>query len=98
MRKNKSKKPGQEIIAEVLPNVLDRRGSGMLAVGIVRQAMKEWKEAKAMLKKVPDDMDSLEIIREVEIFFRSPWYRTLREFAPDVLPKNMTEKLKEIDV
>ncbi len=80
-----------------LPDTLNRKGSAMLAAAIVRQALKEWKEAMDVLKKVPEDSKAWDTIRDVEDFFHSEWYRTLRELAPDVIPVNMIKKLKEVE-
>ena len=77
-----------------LPDPLHRKGCSMLAVGIVRQAIKDWQDAKEMLRKVPDHEPSQEMVLETERFFRSNWFQEIRECAPDVIPVDMMEVLK----
>ncbi len=72
---------------------LDRRGTSLIAAAIVHQAIKDWRNAKETLQKVPGYVDALETVRETERFFRSDWYQTLREFAPDVIPVDIMEVL-----
>lgn len=74
---------------------MTRNGTSLLATAIVNCAVKDWKDAKAMLMKVPTDRKSLEKIEEIERFFRSKWYQTLREFAPDVIPEDMMRRLEK---
>lgn len=78
----------------ILPKQLNRKGSAMLAVGIVRQAVKDYKDAVKMLKKVPDHFESRCMKVECEIFFCSEWFQKLREFAPDVIPVDIMEVLE----
>lgn len=66
---------------------------GVLAAAIVHQAVKDWRDAKEMLIKAPEYEDALETVRETERFFRSDWYQTLQELAPDVIPVDMLEVL-----
>lgn len=87
-------KPGA---GSTLPDKLHRKGAAMLASAVVRQALKEWMAAMEVLKKVPEDNRAWDTVKEVEDFFRSDWYRTLKELSPDTLPVNMIEKLKEMD-
>ena len=74
------------------------RPYGVLAAAIVHQAVKEWKDAMQVLKVVPEDEQSWQIVGEVERFFRSSWYQTLRLMTPETLPKNMIKKLKEMTI
>lgn len=83
----------KEDIAFVLPDPLHRKGCSLLAVGIVRQAIKDRQDAKEMLKKVPDHEPSQEMVLETERFFRSNWFQDIREFAPDVIPVDIMEVL-----
>ncbi len=72
---------------------MDRKGTALIAAAIVHQAIKDWKNAKEILQKEPGYVDALETVRETESFFRSDWYQTLREFAPDVIPVDIMEIL-----
>ena len=76
-----------------LPPQLHRTGCALLASGIVRQAVKDWKDAKEMLSKIPDHEPSLDVIRETESFFRSDWFQAIREFAPNVIQVDILEVL-----
>ena len=78
-----------------LPKQLNRKGSAMLAVGIVRQAVKDYKDAIKMLKKVPDHFESRCMKVECEIFFCGEWFQKLREFAPDVIPADLMRRLEK---
>lgn len=73
---------------------MNKRGTRLLASAIVNRAVQDWKDAKAMLIKIPDHVDSLRMIEETERFFTSEWYLFLRELAPDVIPENMIRRLK----
>ena len=77
-----------------MTDILNEKGVASLATSIVRQAVKEWKEAMIVLQKIPEDERARETVRDVESFFHSNWYQILREFAPDVIPVDITEKLK----
>ncbi len=73
----------------------NERSTALLASAIVNRAVHDWKDAKAMLKKVPTDKKALETIEETERFFKSKWYQLLREFAPDVIPKDIMRRLEK---
>ena len=60
-----------------------RRGYAMLAVAIVNQAARDWIDGDDGTKD------------ECERFFRSDWYRELRELAPDVVPEDMMGRLTD---
>ena len=81
-----------------LPPKLHKKGSSLLASGIVKQAVKEWVDAQKMLKKYPEDEKSYEVAREIESFFRSSWYTVLQQLAPEVAPPDMISKLKEMEI
>jgi len=78
-----------------LPEQLNRKGSAMLAVGIVKQAVKDYKDAVKMHEKVPDHFESRCKKVECEIFFCSEWFQKLREFAPDVIPADVMRRLEK---
>lgn len=79
----------------VLPDPLDRTGCALLAAGIVRQAVKDWKDADEILQRHPNYADAQEMRLGCEIFFASDWYQELREFAPDAIPVDMLRRLKD---
>lgn len=66
----------------------------MLAAAIVNRAVQDWRDAKDMLEKYPDDVNALEMEYDCELFFGSEWYQFLREFAPDVIPEDMMRRLE----
>lgn len=71
------------------------RPYGELAAAIVRQAIKDWKDAMDMLKKVPEDKNSRGVLVELEFFFKSEWFSFLRELAPDIIPEDMIGRIQE---
>lgn len=77
-----------------LPKQLNRKGCAMLAAAIVRQAVKDYKDALEMLQKVPDHFESRCMKAECEAFFCSERFQEIREFAPDVIPVDIMEVLK----
>ena len=77
----------------ILPDTLHRTGCALLAVGIVRQAVRDWQDAEEMLQKVPEYLAAQEMKLECELFFLSDWYQELMEFAPDVIPVDMLRRL-----
>ncbi len=62
---------------------MNKRGTSLLAAGIVRQAVKDWQEGN-------EDMKA-----ECERFFESEWYSILRELAPGVIPADIAWRLKK---
>lgn len=74
---------------------MTKSGTALLATAIVNRAVGDWKDAKAMLEKVPTDEKSLATVEETEAFFRSTWYQDLRELSPDVIPVNMMRRLEK---
>ena len=84
----------REDIDQILPHTLHRTGCALLAAGIVRQTVKDWKDAVEMLEMVPDHFESLCMKTECEIFFHSEWFKEIREFAPDVIPEDIMRRLE----
>lgn len=78
---------------DILPETIHRKGTAMLAAAVVRQAVKDWMDARELLERIPSDLDAQETVLEVELFFRSGWFGFLREFAPDVIPEDMMRRL-----
>ena len=73
---------------------MDKQGTRLLAAAIVNRAVQDWRDAKAMLEKYPDDVNALEMEYDCELFFESEWYQFLRELAPDVIPEDMIRGLE----
>lgn len=73
---------------------MDKRGTAQLAAAIVNRAVQDWKDAKAMLVKVPDSKVALKTVEETEKFFGSKWYQLLRDITPEI-PENMMRRLKD---
>ena len=62
---------------------MNKQGCALLAAAIVRQAIKDWQEGN-------DEMKA-----ECESFFESQWYSDLVELAPEVIPVEITGRLKK---
>ena len=77
----------------ILPAALNRKGTAMLVAAVVRHAVKEWQDAKALLEKDPSDLGAQETVLDVEMFFAGTWFLELRELAPDVIPVDMMRRL-----
>lgn len=73
---------------------MNKQGTRLLAAAIVNRAVQDWRDAKDMLEKYPDDVNALEMEYDCELFFGSEWYQFLREFAPDVIPEEMMRRLE----
>ena len=73
---------------------MNKGGCALLAAAIVNRTVQDWRDAKGMLEKLPDDVNALEMMYDCEMFFRSQWYQFLREFAPEVIPEDMMRRLE----
>ena len=60
-----------------LPLQLHRKGCAMLAVAVVRQAIKDWKDASETLVQFPENRNALEIKADCETFSKAPGSRML---------------------
>ena len=49
----------------------------MLANAIVVQAAKDYRAARRKLLKDPYNLKALQTVKEVEVFFRSDWFKVL---------------------
>ena len=78
-----------------LPLQLHRKGCAMLSVAVVRQAVKDWKDASETLGQFPENRNALEMKADCETFFKSTWFEDVREFAPDVIPVDLMEVLSK---
>jgi len=67
---------------------------GLLACAIVRQAVKDYREAQARLCFSQNDCIAKNTIEEIKDFFRSDWYQTLHEISPETIPQNMLKVLE----
>lgn len=56
-----------------------------LANAIVAQAAKDYRVALCKLKKQPSSLMARDIVREVEAFFRSSWFRALTTIDPNFI-------------
>ena len=71
---------------------MNKRGCALLAAAIVNRAVQDWKDAKAVLEKYPEDANALEKVYDCELFFRSQWYQTLRDITPEI-PENIMRRI-----
>ncbi len=63
-----------------------------LAQAIIVQAVKDYRLARARLKKKPDDVIGKKLKREVEAFFRSCWYGILTDVEPEIILRGLQEE------
>ncbi len=73
---------------------MNKGGIGCLAAGIVFQALKDYEKAERRLKKNPESEVAKAEIEEIERFFKSGWFQTLREASLEVISENMLEEFK----
>lgn len=73
--------------------MLTESGCRHLAIAIVQTAVDDWKKADAICRQMPDNKIAKYDKKEMEEFFQSDWYQTLRAFAEDVIPVDMMEVL-----
>ncbi len=62
---------------------------------IILLAVRDWRRAEAMLRKVPDDKASVELEKDTREFFESGWYQDLRDGLECDLPGDMMKVLRE---
>lgn len=75
-------------------DVLDRKCVSHLAIGIVNQALKDLRAAQRILATRPQDNMAEMRIEEICRFFRSEWYSTIRELAPETILENIMEVIR----
>lgn len=56
-----------------------------LANAIVVQAAYDWRAAQKRLQANPYELHSLRVVKEIEKFFRSDWYKVLSKIKGDEL-------------
>lgn len=74
--------------------MLTQSGCRHLAIAIVQATVDDWKKANAVCEQIPDNRIAHCEKKELEEFFQSEWYQTLRAFAEDVIPTDMMEVLE----
>ena len=72
-------------------NIYDRVWED-LAQAIIVQAVKDYRLARARLKKKPDDVIGKKLKREVEAFFRSWWFSILTDVEPEIILRGLQEE------
>ena len=72
-------------------NIYDRVWED-LAQAIIVQAVKDYRLARARLKKKPDDVIGKKLKREVEAFFRSWWFSILTDVEPEIILRGLREE------
>lgn len=63
-----------------------------LANAIIEQAAKDYRAARKKLRKNPYHLASMRTIVEVEVFFRSDWFRVLTTVKGDLILKQLEEE------
>lgn len=72
---------------------MDKGGTKKLAIAIVLRALEDYEAATEVLKKRPRDEKAKAQILEIEEFFESAWFQTLRAIAPEI-KSNILEEFK----
>ena len=60
-----------------------------LANAIILQAVEDYRKARKVLKKYPDNKEANDMIRDTESFFRSDWYCMLTDIDGDKLKETL---------
>lgn len=63
-----------------------------LANAIVVQAAKDYRTARRKLQKNPYSMKALQTVKEVEVFFRSDWFKVLTPVDGGTILKLLEEE------
>ena len=63
-----------------------------LANAIVLQAVEDYRKARKVLKKYPDNREANDMIRDTESFFRSDWFGVLTEIDGEYLLRKLKEE------
>ena len=50
-----------------------------LAQAIILQAVEDYRKCRRLVRRKPGQVDAQKMIREVEYFFRSDWYKQLSD-------------------
>lgn len=64
-----------------------------LANAIVLQAVKDYRDALKKLKKNPKNLNAQYTKIDVELFFRSAWFKELTNIEPEVLMERLKEEV-----
>ena len=64
----------------------------MLANAIVVQAAKDYRAARRKLLKDPYSINALKTVKEVEVFFRSDWFKVLTPVDGGTILKFLKEE------
>lgn len=73
--------------------VSEKDGYTNLANAIILQAVKDYRTVLVHLSRFPNNIDSKKIKKEVEIFFRSDWYRALTDVDGEMLIRKLNEEV-----
>ena len=73
---------------------MDKSGTKRLVIEIVLQALHDYEKAEAILKRFPNSRRAKERIEEIEEFFESEWFQTLRALAPEIISEHILEDFK----
>ena len=63
-----------------------------LANAIILQAVEDYRKARKVLKKYPDNREANDMIRDTESFFRSDWFGVLTEIDGEYLLRKLKEE------
>ena len=74
---------------------LDRKGCSNLVSAIILLAVRDWRKAEEMLRRVPGDKASVALEKDTREFFESGWYQDLRDGLGRDLPGDMMKVLRE---
>lgn len=63
-----------------------------LANAIIEQAAKDYRAARRKLLKDPYSINALKTVKEVEVFFRSDWFKVLTPVDDPMILKMLKEE------
>ena len=80
--------------------MLDDRGAKNLSIGIVKQSVRDWRDARRILKKNPNNINAQGVVIECKKFFLSAHFGVLtgldgKEFLSRLYEKYGYDDLKE---
>lgn len=73
---------------------LDTHGAGRLVMGIVKQAVYDWRSAKRRMRKKKDNKDAERIIADCETFFRSSYFGLLTNMDGEALLQRLMDDME----
>lgn len=73
---------------------MKNNGYALLATAVIWQALKDYDKALKAFEQNPANKKAFAEIAEIEDFFKSDWFLTLREMEPETISVNILEEFK----